>query len=222
MEQTYAEKWAELVSKIYELTLETEISGICLDMISTLQEIPIEDHIKWLSAGIAAWSDREVADSISIFFSIYITEIVKWLYEDINTRYQTFVQFVAAGIASPHKMIFLNHFATIFPQYSANQHIEMNQLLAIQSPIFSYIVKLNAESLDIFQLWFVPQANTHAKEYFNDNLQLALSYFKIMNHAFFQSAITITTGNIQDELLVNAQKLLKTAIVEISKLMLNE
>ena len=163
-------------------------------------------------------SFNEISDEniIRKFFLIYISEIQQYLEEDLS-RLDFFIEAIENCIESPHRILFLNIYAEIFPSFFPDcNSIDLNFLLAIQSPIFSYCVNRHPDSDEACQLWFHSLASSQGSEIFKDNYELALSYFKIMNHAFFQISVTTTQAAQQEESFVNAQKAMKSAIVAIT------
>ncbi|OHS95031.1 hypothetical protein TRFO_10747 [Tritrichomonas foetus] len=213
-------------NKIWTDTV-TKISGTCEDIPAALNEpftllnsISIESHVNWISAAFACWANFANEQIIQQFFALFIAEYSKFLLTDISdlARLNNFLSAVATGLESPHRVLFIQEYAAVFPSYFPDPNsIDLNFLLALQSPVFSYCVNRHPDSSTIYQLWFDSLASSQGAEIFRDNHQLAVSYFKIMNHAFFQISVTTTPGAQQEDLFVVAQKAMKSAIVAVTR-----
>lgn len=206
--------WPEII--VSASTEGADANSIFEEAFQMLHSINEENKLSWLKTSIDSFNEISDENIIRKFFLIYISEIQQYLEEDLS-RLDFFIEAIENCIESPHRILFLNIYAEIFPSFFPDcNSIDLNFLLAIQSPIFSYCVNRHPDSDEACQLWFHSLASSQGSEIFKDNYELALSYFKIMNHAFFQISVTTTQAAQQEESFVNAQKAMKSAIVAIT------
>ena len=188
--------------------------------ISQFRSLPLEELGAWTSAAIGAWATTDNMETIEFVFGEFVDEFLKWLFEDVEARLDGIIHFVAVALDSPHRMAFLGVFAKVIPGLFPDKgNIDINLLLALQCPIFSYSVARQPDSGAVCEVWFHALARSRGVEIFGDNLQAAMSYFKLMNHAFFQASVTTTNGAKQEPMFVAAQDAMKQAIVAISRSM---
>ena len=187
--------------------------------ISQFRSVPISELGSWTSSAISAWSETQNKEIVSFVFSEFIDEFFKWLLEDVDSRLDAFIHFTAVALDSPHRIEFLGQFATVvrnlFPDKS---NIDLNFLLALQSPIFSYAVARQPDSGVVCEFWFHTLAKQRGVDIFGDNLGAALAYFKLMNHAFFQLSVTTTSSAKQEPMFIAVQDEMRAAVVAISRL----
>lgn len=206
--------WTDLLTKVSAGS--TDASNIIQEAFQTFHSCPEDQRFQWLKTAIESWNKFSDENILRQFFLICINEVWQYLAEDLS-RLNTCIEIIEICIESPHRIVFLNKYAEIFPSFFPDcNSIDLNLLLALQSPIFSYSVSRHPDSDMVCQLWFHSLSSTQGQAIFKDNNQLALSYFKIMNHAFFQISITTTQDAQQEDTFVNAQKAMKSAIVVIA------
>lgn len=209
--------WAEVHGKITHDTFD--ITDFLREPFEVFYSIPVDSKAIFLKIAVSSWDECTNENHLHQFFVFYLDELLKYLQEDLN-RIDLFINSIQFGIESPHIIQFLTIYASVFPSFFPDPNsIDLNLLLAMQSPIFSYSVHRNPESEKVCILWFHSLASSHGSILFKDNLPLAMSYFKLMNHAFFQLSITTTQAAQQEELFVNAQKAMKSAIVSIARIL---
>lgn len=127
------------------------------------------------------------------------------------------VEAVAGALESERRI----EFVPVVYEFACSAHRalerpDINAFLALQSPVFAYATSGDAQSREVFRLWFGRIAATLGADAFGEDYSCAVAYFKLMNHAFFQSAITSTQSAVQDPFLVEAQRLMKEAVVLLS------
>lgn len=206
--------WIEIITNAS--TEGADVISILQEPFQMLHSIDEDNRLSWLKTAIESFKEISDENIIRQFFLIYVNENQQYLLEDLS-RLNFFIEAIQQCIESPHRILFLNAYAELFPSFFPDcNSIDLNFLLAIQSPVFSYCVNRHPDSDTACHLWFHSLASSQASEIFKDNYQLALSYFKIMNHAFFQTSITTTQGDQQEETFISAQQAMKSAIVAIT------
>lgn len=208
--------WEEIIARAS--AEGADVLSILQEPFQMLHSVSNENRLDWLKTAIDSFKENTNENIIRHFSLIYINENHQYLQEDMS-RLNFFIESVAQCVESPLRILFLNVYAELFPSFFPDSNeIDLNFLLAIQSPIFSYCVNRHPDSDTVCHLWFHSIASSQGSEIFKDNYQLALSYFKIMNHAFFQISITTTQGDQQEETFITAQQAMKSAIVAITNL----
>ena len=128
-----------------------------------------------------------------------------------------YVEAVSISLETKYRIVFVLSFSSLMKKFFIDQNpVDLNLFLAFQSPIYAYSISKKEQSKDIFYTWFEPLAASLGCDIFKTDYDLAVSYFKLMNHAFFQFSITNMQEIKQDPFLVEAQKLMKNAIVTLS------
>ena len=220
-EQAYdfSAMWSEVVKNLPDRSINILEHFIQFFKIPNLSE---ENMNQWIKAGVLSFSGINDEVSLRRFFLNLINYYSAFISENLS-RIDSFLFAINECMQSPYRFFFLGEFMSFFPSYFPDPNsIDLNLLLALQSPIFSYATTRHPDSDAVCKLWFHKLAESKGVEIFKDNSKLAISYFKIMNHAFFQVSVTTTQGAQQESLFVEAQKAMKSAIVAITKSLYSE
>jgi hypothetical protein len=209
-----------LLSPIAKLTDLEEARIPLQSAILQFREIPIPQLHNWISASLSLCSLPETTHLFGLFIEISLKEFCLWLLEDRNLHLDPFIDFLAVSLTSDHRIDVITLLAYFIPQlFIESEPIDLNFLLAIQSPVFSYCVSRQPDSQGICERWFHTLATSRGAEIFRDDQNSALAYFKIMNHAFLQVSVTTTVGVEQEPLFVAAQDVMREAIMAISQIL---
>jgi hypothetical protein len=182
------------------------------------REIPSRDLHRWVATSMSTFLSK-ASHLFGLYIEISLSEFSLWLLEDRESHLDGFIDFLAVALESERRIDFVIVFAFLVPQLlTGSDPIDLNFLLAIQSPVFSYCVSHHPDSEEVCERWFHALAGSRGAEIFREDRQSALSYFKMMNHAFLQVSITTATALIQDPVLIAAQDAMHDAIIAISQI----
>ena len=211
--------WRELAAKLATMSSLEEVRAELAAPAATINTLANDHEIgAWMTAVVSSCSLIENGDIVAAFYVVLIEELYKWLLADRDGRMDGFIHFTAMALDSGSKLVFTRVFAdfmaVIFPDPA---NIDINHILALQAAVFGFVVAKLPESEEVASLWFMRFAESRGSEIFKGNLPAALSYFKMMNHAFFQTAVTNPSGNKQDPIFVTLQEAMRSAIVAINQ-----
>jgi hypothetical protein len=218
MEGDYRAVWDSVAHDLSSIPDGDALRHLLEPAVASFHDIPPDQLPAWLSVVLAILPRFDSAATLSVFLSVLFQDFSTWLMASPAERLDSFISFTAVFIDSAIKIDFVSQFAHIIPGFFPDPtQIDLNFLLGLQAPIFSYAVSRHPDSEAIYTMWFHGLACSLGAEIFRDNLASALAYFKLMNHAFFQVSVTGAAGDKQDPLLVTAQDAMRGAVVAISQ-----
>ena len=198
----------------------SELSNQFKELLLKIETHETNNQISLINTTITSLNSIQSEPIASIFFEITFEVFFNFLLLDLQKRLDLFLSAISAALQTNFNITFVSKFSSIVQRYFSSQNqIDLNFFLAIQSPIFAHVVAKKEGYVEIFKVWFGGLAYTKGYNIFQSNYQLALSYFKLMNHAFFQVSISKTEAILQDQFLVDAQKLMRNTIASISSIL---
>jgi hypothetical protein len=210
--------WLDAIESISKMPHPESAKSNLHSAILRFREIPPPDLHAWVVASISTFLSR-AAHLFDLYIEISLSEFSLWLLEDPQTHLDSFIDFLAVALESERRIDFVIVLAFLVPHLLAGSNpVDLNFLLAIQSPVFSYCVSGHPDSGDVCERWFHALAGSRGAEIFGEDRESALSYFKMMNHAFLQVSVTTTTTMTQDPVLIAAQDAMRDAIIAISQI----
>ena len=220
---TYFKNWQNFIQQSISQDEET-FQNKLTEEFGNLSTLASNEINVWLEAAVATCNLIEDNEPfVSSFFVCLTINLFKLLSEDIFKYINNIAIFSNNVLASKHGLLFI-------PIYSGNvlqflqgigPSFDLNILLALQSCFFASIVKKYAIAQASWEIWFKPIVDSCGNTIFENDLPKAIAYFKIMNHAFFQSAI-ISNSQTQDPTLVEIYSSMKNASVSLSKILLSQ
>jgi hypothetical protein len=208
--------WAEIAAQATAQPCNTPSTDILRDGIIRFRDVPIADLHDWVTTSILICSSNLSAELFGVFLEVYLAEFVGWLLEDRDPHLDPFIDFVTVSLQSDRRLDFTATFSRLIPEiFPIGTQVDINFLLAIQSPIFAYACARHADSDNVYQIWFQPLFS-NSMLLFHDELHSALAYLKIMNHAFLQVSVTTSGTNQSDPFFVTAVEETREAAAAIA------
>ena len=222
MEETYA-SCLGFFKKIETCSDFLELSNQFQDLLLKIETYESNQQHDLIKAIINSLNNTQSESIANLFLDIIFQIFLKLLLQDVQKRLDLLLTAISATLRTNFNLAFVSKFSSlvqgIFTDKYQIDQIDLNFFLAIQAPIFAHVVAKNEGYGQIFEMWFGGLAYSKGYDIFKTNYQLALSYFKLMNHAFFQASVANTEATLQDQFLVDAQKLMRTAIASISSIL---
>jgi hypothetical protein len=211
--------WVAIATQAGSQPAGAASTDVLHDGILRFREVPLTDLHDWISTSITVCSSTLSRDLFGAFLGISLAEFVGWLLEDRVVRLDPFIDFVDVSVHCERRLDFVATFSRFLPQiFPVVNGIDINFLLAIQSPIFSYACMRHPDSEEVYQTWFRPLL-ANPETVFREDLPNAMAFFKIMNHAFLQVSVTTSSTNQQDQIFVTAQEETRAAIANIAQIL---
>lgn len=213
-EEALQGQFLDFINKVKSNEGEAALSNEFNEIFAKVQEAHLIDNFLPL---IQLSSSLENEEQANLFFNICFSCLNEYLTQNVQERLDFYVEAVSISLETKYRIVFVLSFSSLMKKFFIDQNpVDLNLFLAFQSPIYAYSISKKEQSKDIFYTWFEPLAASLGCDIFKTDYDLAVSYFKLMNHAFFQFSITNMQEIKQDPFLVEAQKLMKNAIVTLS------
>jgi hypothetical protein len=208
--------WTEIAARATAEPARAPPTDVLRDGIIGFRDVPIANLHDWIATSIATCSASLTAELFGAFLEVYLAEFVGWLLEDRDGRLDPFIDFVAIALHSDRRLDFIATFSRYLPEVFAERDpFDVNFLLAIQSPIFAYACSRHQDSDAAYHIWFRPLFSS-PEAVFRQHLHSALSYVKMMNHAFLQVSVTTSGTNQSDPFFVAAVEETRQAAAAIA------
>ena len=220
---THLKNWQSFVQQAHDLDQDTFQSKLN-EGLSPLSTLSSNEINVWLEAAVEACNFFDEDDTfVSSFFQGIILTLFKFLSEDTFKFLNNIALFGNCVLNSKHALLFIPNYSENILQFiqTIGPTFDLNILLALQSCFFASITKRYKSSHASWEMWFKPIVDNCGNTIFGDDLPKAIAYFKIMNHAFFQCAIT-SNSLVQDPTLVEIYSSMKSASVSLSKILLSQ
>ncbi|EAY02614.1 hypothetical protein TVAG_260740 [Trichomonas vaginalis G3] len=190
----YEEYWGKVADEIKKLENPNEIESLLAGNLAETEKIDKENGFLWFQSLILKMKPIANAHVSGNILKSIIQLMLQWAFVDIDSRMNIAAQiinFLLYNFNSPLvAQTLLDSVSTIFLSHSEDgKPLDMNIFLALQSPVFSYSVSEQENADSVLEIWFFSLCATYASNIFGSDKKLALAYFKLMNHAFFQDAV---------------------------------
>jgi len=213
--------WADLLEKVEKLISIDESTKLFESYCKEVYTYNKEELVDWIVTGV---NSIEKSGRYSIFINIMTDIFLDWLFDNPILNQYAFMSFIEANMKNSSFIEGIENFAGDFfrkyQKYEAEMDLDLNILLTVQGPIFYYCISENNKSDFVMNIWFDAISESYGECIFGSNRIKSLKYFKIMNHAFLQSAILpinpdITPGETFSPMIKSILKKIKTAICAI-------
>lgn len=196
MSHEFEKYWIESIPALKEISDLGALEKALEEKFAQTEHVDNLNGEFWFRTAVSQLKPILTPENTNLILTVVIKYVLNWTFTDINIRLNPTVEiinfllffndFKAKAVASE----LLNALSERFLKAAENNTpIDMNIFLALQAPAFSFSVGDHPDDEEVLDTWFFSLCNTCATNIFGSDKHLALSYFKLMNHAFFQNAV---------------------------------